>query len=607
MIEKMHKYAFLVHHQQHALFVEQMQELGMLHIEVKKEGVSENSSLIELMADLEKTNALLKLLSKRVVEVSTLASVDQSEITAIEIEESLQLYKDADYLKTSIAQDNKEIEKLSPWGNIENEKIERLSDAGWKLQCFVCPTNKYDEEWEDAYNSIVVAKHSQSILFITLTPLGQEFELPCEKFYFPEKTLSEMKLACEEKNKQLQEIEEKLDTISIGRRDAIINYCNQLQENIDFKTVQLSSDKLAEERVMYIEGWVPESFNQDVLEFLDKQPIVYHTEKAKVGDDVPINLKNGSFPRLFEPISKMFMLPKYGELDLTPFFAPFFLLFFGFCLSDAGYGLLILIGLLFALLKVKDKNMRSIIYLGLYLGGATVLFGALTGTFLGIDLSTSSLPALQNFKDKFITGNKLMALAIGLGVVQLLFGMILKIVNLIRVNGLKHAVGATSWLILLLGSLVNAILMQLKGIEFINTPYLILIAISALGIFFYNSPGKGAGLNIGLGLWDTYNMAVGTLGDLLSYIRLFALGMASGMLGGAFNQIGTMCYQMDIPVINIVLMIVVLLVGHGVNIFMSGIGSLVHPLRLTFVEFYKAAGFEGGGRAYIPFKKKTTY
>ena len=124
----------------------------------------------------------------------------------------------------------------------------------------------------------------------------------------------------------------------------------------------------------------------------------------------------------------------------------------------------------------------------------------------------------------------------------------------------------------------------------------------ALLAFFYNSPGKNPFLNLGLGLWDTYNTATGLVGDLLSYIRLFALGLTGGILGAVFNELAvTAGTGIGVPVVSQLIMLVILLFGHSLNIALCALGSVVHPLRLTFVEFYKNAGFEGGGKPYRPF------
>lgn len=117
-----------------------------------------------------------------------------------------------------------------------------------------------------------------------------------------------------------------------------------------------------------------------------------------------------------------------------------------------------------------------------------------------------------------------------------------------------------------------------------------------------NNLGRNMFMNVGVGLWNSYNMITGLLGDLLSYIRLFALGISSAIMGFVFNSLAVEMSG-SIPVLSILIMIVILVIGHSINLFMSGLGAFVHPLRLTFVEFYKNAGYSGGGKKYHPFKK----
>ena len=131
----------------------------------------------------------------------------------------------------------------------------------------------------------------------------------------------------------------------------------------------------------------------------------------------------------------------------------------------------------------------------------------------------------------------------------------------------------------------------------------LLLAVAGLLVFVLNNLRRNVVVNIGAGLWDTYNMVTGLLGDVLSYIRLFALGISGSVLGLVFNDLA-MNMSGDIPVLKQVIMLVILLFGHGVNLFMSGLGAFVHPMRLTFVEFYKNSGFEGGGKKYNPLRRR---
>ena len=127
-------------------------------------------------------------------------------------------------------------------------------------------------------------------------------------------------------------------------------------------------------------------------------------------------------------------------------------------------------------------------------------------------------------------------------------------------------------------------------------------SISALGIYIFNTPGRNPLINIGAGLWDTYNMATGILGDTLSYIRLYALGLAGGMLGGAFNNLAGMVLG-DNPTWQWLPFVLIIIIGHALNLAMSALGAFVHPLRLSFVEYFKNSGYQGAGKLYQPFKK----
>jgi V/A-type H+/Na+-transporting ATPase subunit I len=185
-----------------------------------------------------------------------------------------------------------------------------------------------------------------------------------------------------------------------------------------------------------------------------------------------------------------------------------------------------------------------------------------------------------------------------------MFGMILKAVNEIIQFGWKLALGTIGWIILILGLVAIALVNKLGGVdmETLNPFMYGLLAVSGLLILLLNNLKRNLLMNVGVGLWDSYNMVTGIVGDLLSYIRLFALGISSAILGFVFNSLAV-SMSGDIPVLSIVFMVIILVIGHSINLFMSGLGSFVHPMRLTFVEFYKNAGFSGGGRRYSPFKK----
>ncbi len=197
-------------------------------------------------------------------------------------------------------------------------------------------------------------------------------------------------------------------------------------------------------------------------------------------------------------------------------------------------------------------------------------------------------------------------LSLMLGGIQIIFGLILKAINETKQFGWKQAVGTAGWILLLVGGIAIYGVSELAEIplEALNPAIYILLGISGVMILLLNNLNRNILMNFGLGLWNTYNMVTGILGDLLSYIRLFALGISSAILGFVFNSLAV-SMSGNIPVVSILIMVVILVVGHSINLFMSGLGAFVHPMRLTFVEFYKNAGFSGGGKHYNPFKKIT--
>jgi V/A-type H+-transporting ATPase subunit I len=278
------------------------------------------------------------------------------------------------------------------------------------------------------------------------------------------------------------------------------------------------------------------------------------------------------------------------------------MIFFGLSLGDIGYGTFLLVGTTLAMIFMKKagKSMRGMLRLGQILGASTMVCGLLTGGFFGFNIYETHIPFFQNMKDQVYFDNQQMfVLSLILGVIQILFGMCLKIFNRIRQFGIMHALSTIGWVVLLLSFIVTYLFPAV--IPMGGTVHLAILAPAALLIFFFNAPGKNPLMNVGLGLWDTYNMVTGLLGDVLSYVRLFALGLSGGILASVFNSLA-LGLKPDNVVAGPLVFLIIFLFGHAMNIFMNVLGAVVHPMRLTFVEFYKNAEFTGGGKRYEPFK-----
>ena len=276
------------------------------------------------------------------------------------------------------------------------------------------------------------------------------------------------------------------------------------------------------------------------------------------------------------------------------------MLFFGFCLGDAGYGLIFIAGAAICKLKA-GKSVRPYLSLLQYLGIATVLFGIISGTFFGINLIETEISWLENFKGIFLDPNGMFRLALVLGAVQIIFGLFIRIANQTKQFGFRYALSTLGWLIIIFGSIAFAVT-EKKGIPGFEYPLYMMLMAGTVLILFFSDPKAGLLSRFGKGVWDIYATVTGVFGDILSYIRLFALGLSSAILGFVINDIGIQILESS-PVIGPVLFVIFLLLGHTLNILISSLGSFVHPMRLTFVEFYKNARFTGGGEAYKPFRK----
>ena len=392
---------------------------------------------------------------------------------------------------------------------------------------------------------------------------------------------------------------------NIARKDipSLLAARKELNGEIEFDQVVLNTEPAAGEKLMLLQGWLPASEEDPIVAYLNSQSVYYDIKKPAPEDNVPIQLNNKGLFAWFEPICKLYMLPKYNELDLTPFFAPFFMLFFGLCLGDSGYGLFLLLGVTLYRLLAKNigQTMKPILSLVQLLAASTFFCGMLTGTFFGANFYDLDWPFIQRMKHAIaMDNNDMFQLSLLLGVIQILFGMILKAVNQAIQFGFKYAVGTIGWIILLVSVGLAAVLPAVFPMG--GTAHLVILAIAGAMILFYNSPDKNIFINFGLGLWDSYNMVTGLLGDILSYVRLFALGLSGGILASVFNSLAV-GMSPDNVIAGPIVMVLIFVIGHSINIFMNVLGAMVHPMRLTFVEFFKNSGYEGGGKEYKPFSK----
>lgn len=601
MIAKMKKLTFLVYHKEYDAFLKSIRDLGVVHVATKAQGSAENAALQESIRLSARYTAAIKMLQGLNVQPAAAHTGDASKGTEAlaEIEDVQQQIQQVAHKLQAV---EKELVQLEPWGDFDPKSVARLRDAGYQIDFYICSDKQFKEEWVDLYNATEINHVGSKLYFVTVMPKGENIDLEVETAKLPDCSLSDLHVRKENLAKQSEALQARLKDLAASVVPDLQAAQAQVHSQIEFSKVVLNTDSLADNKLMLLQGWAPADCVSKIKDFLEGKEVYYEVVDPTPEDDVPILLDNKGFFRLFEPIMRLYMLPKYNELDLTPFFAPFFMLFFGLCLGDSGYGLFMLLAVTVYRLVAKNisASMKPILTLVQLLGASTMVCGLLTGTCFGFNLYDIQLPLFQSLKEAISLDNQQMFnLSLILGGVQIIFGMILKAVNQTIQFGFKYAVATIGWLFILVST---AIAFAAPGfMPMGGTVHMVFLAIGVLMAYLYNSPGKNVFVNIGLGLWDSYNMATGLLGDVLSYVRLFALGLSGGILASVFNSLAV-GMSPDNVIAGPIVMVLIFVIGHAINMFMNVLGAMVHPMRLTFVEFFKNSGYEGGGKEYKPFK-----
>ena len=614
MITKMKKLALLVYHKEYADFLEKLREVGVVHIKERESGSIENPEMEQKMAVAARYARIIKRLEACTPETlepagnpaDAVAIMDKVDTLVADIEQNKTLQQVLD----------KDIATLEPWGNFDYSNVEKLQYAGYELKFFVTSAKSYMSEWESEFNAIPVAEKQSRIYFVTITLQGTAIDIDAEPAKLPTTSLAALENELAEVNARIAEFENELALLAQSALNTIKAAQEAQKRDIEFTKVMLGGEKVSGDKLVMLEGWVPVDSVDPLKEMLDNSGAFYELRDARRGDKVPVKLKNNAFTRMYEVLTKMYGMPSGTDFDPTPIVAPFFSLFFAFCMGDAGYGLLmILFG--FLLKKKMGKKMAGMMNLVITLGIFTTVMGALLGTFFGMSLlGFTGIP--QSIRDFIIAGDvelmgstydKQMILALGIGIVHISIAMTVKAINSTVFYGFKESLSAWGWWLVVVGSVIVGTLTFLSVIpaDVSKWVFIAVGGLGAVGIYILNNLRRNILVNIGAGLWDTYNMASGLLGDILSYIRLFALGLAGGMLGSTFNELAMMVVEGREgvgAVLGWVGFALIIVIGHILNIAMSCLSAFVHPLRLTFVEYFKNAGYEGKGEEYKPFKNE---
>lgn len=575
MIEKMTKYSFILLKGGEEKFLDQLRELGV--VDIKRSSVPVDAHSTDLMDRIGQVKHEIESLEN---------GVDTHLTELLDQLDSMESAKDA----------------IAPWGDYDRDKTDALSKAGVPIHFYCVRKKAYDPEWESKYPIEIILDDGKTVHFVLA---GGNYGFPVTEMHTPLSTIHELEGMINAKDKEIERYRKHLE----DRKSEIPGLEARRNELTDELTVYLASlagESAVEDRLTIYEAFAPTDCDARLAEALDSSDALWFKAVATKEDNPPISLRNNWFTRQFEVLTDMYGRPAYDEFDPTPILGPFFLLFFAMCMGDAGYGLLlILIGWL---LKKKVPSMAKLGPLVMMLGVGTFLVGIVLHTFFGINLYTAEWVP-QWLKRCMVSGSiagydAQMVLAVGVGIFHICLATVVKAICHTSRFGFTKCISTWGWTLLIVGSVITGGLALLGVIDMpvVKIILIVLGIVSGLGIFFLNDLHRNPLLNVGSGLWSTYNTVTGLMGDVLSYLRLYALGLAGGMLGNTFNTLAGMTLGIKLPGVNFLLFIIILLIGHVLNLALSCLGAFVHPLRLTFVEYFKNSGYEGTGRDYRPLK-----
>ena len=551
------------------------------------------------------------------------------ELTGI-CREITSLKEQIDALETEIIKQQSLIDYYGPWKGLD---IPMASKRTVTTSIFIGTfKNQYtsdeilelikerDESIDDVAIEIV---HSEKMLtcavFMCHESSAQNLESVLRDigFIIPDKVAMKLPDKAQEDCKaEIETIQQNIEKLTAEIKE-YESYYSDLRFLSDFFTSQIEKYKAVEnagstDMAFYVKGYVPLRVADEIKFEIERsyraQMEVYEPDYEN--EDVPVLIENKSFAAGVESITDMYSSPSNKDVDPNPIMAFFYYAFFGLMLSDAGYGLLMVIFAIIAKKKAKvTGNLKKMADMVLYCGISTVFWGVLFGGFFGDLIATvgekflgmTDIPSLALWMEPMNNSIELLLYCFLFGIIHLMAGVLIRGYMLIRDKNYLGAVCDTIPVMVFVAGFAvfgaDFFTEVPADIKSIGTKVLLVGA--ALIVLTSGRSSKNILGKLGGGLYGLYNAASGYLGDILSYSRLLALGLVTGVIANVINLLGAMTG-------NIIVFIIIFIIGHTVNIAINLMGTYVHTSRLQYVEFFSKF-YEGAGRSFTPFKIKSKF
>lgn len=607
MIVPMKKVSVIVQAHNKDSMLKSLRKRGVMHIFTEAVRTEKSEVLRRKLDDLTKVRN--NILDK--VDAKNLPPQKQvSEEVFVELHERyLQLIETANNLEEEVAKDNTSIELLRPWGDFNPDEIAKLSREGVSLAFYTL--SKKDMKALDPDIPYIELAPMGALQAIAVVNTTLENISGVTRFEIPEVSLAELEGRNAYAKQRLVEIDATLKEAGIYL-DAYQHMISRTEQELNFDQVSANSD--GGDDLSWITGYLPAPEESDFSKFASNQGWAYLIEDPSEDDNPPTQVKYAKGTGIIKPLFDILgTVPGYRENDISLWFLLFFTLFFAMIIGDAGYGLVFLLAA--AGMHIKAKKANTMVLLIYVLSMATIVWGSLTGTWFGSKMILESIPFLQNLVipsisnypelfglDAVTAQNQVMKFCFIIGTVQLSLACVLNIVHKAPNKDLS-LFADIGWMIDILA--LYFVVLQLVVGEPVN--YSMVAGAIGLGfmlvvVFGAQGPGIpfGKGLTAGLGgFFTTFLNTISCFSNIMSYIRLFAVGMASVAIAQSFNSMAGGMLSGFAAIAGIL----VLVIGHSLNLVMGLLSVVVHGVRLNLLEFSGQLGMEWTGISYEPFSQ----
>jgi V/A-type H+-transporting ATPase subunit I len=570
-----------------------LRKLGLLHIKYIK---SPSSSVIDLLEkQIDQIQKALLIISKYPLRDREEKHIDKKNILSLAIQiisvdnEKQNCYRDKEVIENKISW-------YKDWGEFSVSSLKELAEQGIYIRLYKC--NRRELAILGKTSTVEVLKRQGSNYYVAVVSFIKKEDINLPEVVPPDRDLEILKKAFRAIEDKISSIDNLL-TEKANYRKVLLNYLTQLKKSLDFNRVKSGMQEEAE--ISCLQGFMPAGDVTKLINLANKKGWAYLIQEPENPQEVPTLIKNPRWLRIIEPVFKfMGTLPGYNELDISFTFLLFFSLFFALLIGDAGYGLVFL--LITYLIRKRVANLPPEPFILMYvLGLATIVWGALSGTWFGVEriaqlplFKTMVVKRLNSFMD--INQAFMMYICFFIGALHLTVAhgtIALRIINSLR------ALAQAGW-ILIIWSLFFLSGNLVLGRDLFR--YTTVMFSSGIGlVLLFSHPQKNLFKGMGITLADLPLRVISSFSDIISYLRLFAVGYATVAVASSFNNMA-----LRIGFNNILggfISAAILFLGHGLNIILGLMAVIVHGIRLNMLEFSSHLGMQWSGIEYKPFKE----